>query len=107
MQIARDNGLLRSKSSSDGTSKCTGVVEVVQCMVEEVDKKVQIEPHSIDVLVSEWMGYCLLYESMLSSVLFARDQWLRPGGAMLPDMATIVSFYTFFSFLVHSNLSRG
>lgn len=58
-------------------------------MVEELDKS--IEYHSIDVLLSEWMGYCLLYESMLSSVLFARDHWLKPGGAILPDTATIVS----------------
>ena len=95
MQIAKNNGLLRSKSPTDGTGQCTGVVEVVQSMVEELDKKVHIEPHSIDVLVSEWMGYCLLYESMLSSVLFARDRWLKPGGAILPDTATIVSFHRF------------
>ena len=24
----------------------------------------------------EWMGYCLLYESMLDTVLYARDKWL-------------------------------
>lgn len=58
-------------------------------MVEELDKT--IESCSIDVLLSEWMGYCLLYESMLSSVLFARDHWLKPGGAILPDTASIVS----------------
>jgi len=27
-------------------------------------------------LCSEWMGYALLYESMLNSVLFARDKWM-------------------------------
>lgn len=59
-------------------------------MVEELDKSIQIQPHSVDVLVSEWMGYCLLYESMLSSVLYARDRWLKPGGAILPDTATMV-----------------
>jgi len=60
-------------------------------MVEEIDKSIQIKPHSVDVLLSEWMGYCLLYETMLSSVLFARDKWLKPGGAILPDTASIVS----------------
>ena len=30
----------------------------------------------VDVIVSEWMGYCLLYESMLPTVLAARDKWL-------------------------------
>lgn len=31
-------------------------------------------------LVSEWMGYFLLYESMLDSVIEARDKYLLPGG---------------------------
>ena len=43
----------------------------------------------MDVLVSEWMGYALLFESMLGSVLYARDRWLRPGGAVLPDVARV------------------
>ena len=43
----------------------------------------------VDVLVSEWMGYALLFESMLGSVLAARDRWLRPGGALLPDLALL------------------
>ena len=33
----------------------------------------------IDVLVSEWMGYFLLFEGMLDSVLFARDKYLAKG----------------------------
>ena len=41
------------------------------------------------MIVSEWMGYALLFETMLDSVLAARDKWLRPGGALLPDLATI------------------
>ncbi|KAE8713842.1 putative protein arginine N-methyltransferase 3 [Hibiscus syriacus] len=88
-QIAKDNGLWRSKTDCESNQNCTGVIEVVHTMVENLDKSIQIQPHSVDVLVSEWMGYCLLYESMLSSVLFARDRWLKPGGAMLPDTATI------------------
>jgi len=43
----------------------------------------------VDVIVSEWMGYALLYESMLDTVLWARDHYLKPGGALLPDTATI------------------
>jgi protein arginine N-methyltransferase 1 len=35
------------------------------------------------------MGYFLLYESMLDSVLWARDRWLRPGGEILPDRAVM------------------
>ncbi|XP_031110661.1 probable protein arginine N-methyltransferase 3 [Ipomoea triloba] len=81
-QIAKENGLLWNNS-------LTGVIEVVQGMVEELDGTRNIQPNSVDVLISEWMGYCLLYESMLSSVLLARDKWLKPGGAILPDTATM------------------
>ncbi|KAB2627347.1 protein arginine N-methyltransferase 3 [Pyrus ussuriensis x Pyrus communis] len=81
--IGKDNGLLRSKSLGDITNHST----------RELDKSILIEfePHSVDVLLSEWIGYCLLYEAMLSSVLYARDRWLKPGGAMLPDATTIVT----------------
>ncbi|KAJ3683886.1 hypothetical protein LUZ60_014113 [Juncus effusus] len=65
------------------------VMTVVQSMVEEIEKHLPIEPQSFDVLVSEWMGYCLLYECMLSSVIYARDKFLKPGGAILPDTASI------------------
>ncbi|KAG2372505.1 protein arginine N-methyltransferase [Vigna angularis] len=88
-QVAKDNGLWWNKTQSgiDGLPK--RVIEVVHGMVEEIDKTVELQPHSVDVLLSEWMGYCLLYESMLGSVLYARDRWLKPGGAILPDTATI------------------
>ncbi|PIN08352.1 Protein arginine N-methyltransferase PRMT1 [Handroanthus impetiginosus] len=87
-QIAKDNSLLRNGISHEG-SKQIGVIEVVQGMVEELDNADHAQPHSVDVLLSEWMGYCLLYESMLISVLYARDKWLKPGGAILPDTATM------------------
>jgi protein arginine N-methyltransferase 3 len=41
--------------------------------------------NQVDVIISEWMGYGLLYESMLDSVLQARDRFLRPGGVIAPS----------------------
>lgn len=35
------------------------------------------------------MGYFLLYESMLPTVLYARDRYLKPGGLLFPDRATM------------------
>ena len=43
----------------------------------------------VDIIISEWMGYFLLYESMLDTVLYARDRYLTPGGKIYPDQATI------------------
>jgi len=35
------------------------------------------------------MGYFLLYESMLDTVIWARDKYLAPGGMMFPDKAQL------------------
>ena len=51
------------------------VVEVIQSSVEDVNL-----PEKVDIIISEWMGYFLLRESMLDSVLVARDKFLKPGG---------------------------
>nr|BAJ12167.1 putative arginine methyltransferase [Coprinopsis cinerea] len=40
-----------------------------------------------DIIISEWMGYFLLYESMLDTVLLARDKYLKKGGLIFPDTA--------------------
>lgn len=51
--------------------------------------QVSLPVGGVDVIVSEWMGYCLLYESMLPSVLWARDRYLAPGGSILPNRCTM------------------
>ncbi|KDR06666.1 protein arginine N-methyltransferase 1 isoform X1 [Zootermopsis nevadensis] len=68
-------------------NQLSDVVTIVKGKVEEVEL-----PHgldSVDIIISEWMGYCLFYESMLDTVLFARDKWLRPDGLLFPDRATL------------------
>ena len=44
----------------------------------------------VDIIISEWMGYCLLYEGMLPSVLYARDHFLEKGGLIFPERAKII-----------------
>jgi len=60
------------------------VVSVIHGRMEDVEL-----PGKVDVIISEWMGFYLLHESMLNSVLDARDRWLAEGGLMLPSHATI------------------
>lgn len=43
----------------------------------------------VDIIVSEWMGFYLLHEGMLDSVIWARDQFLAPDGLMFPASASI------------------
>jgi predicted RNA methylase len=41
----------------------------------------------VDIIVSEWMGYCLFYEAMFDSVIYARDNLLKKHGILIPDRA--------------------
>ncbi|KAF9426283.1 hypothetical protein BGZ94_006727 [Podila epigama] len=47
-------------------------------------------PCKVDIIISEWMGYFLLYEAMLDSVLVARDRFLVPGGILAPSQTRIL-----------------
>lgn len=51
------------------------VIHLVKGKLEEVDLGLA-EGEKVDVIISEWMGYFLLYESMLDTVLLARDKYL-------------------------------
>lgn len=61
------------------------VITVIQGKVEDIELPVK----AVDVIVSEWMGYMLLYESMLDSVLWARDKYLTPTGLMVPSQTRL------------------
>ncbi|OQR89880.1 arginine n-methyltransferase [Thraustotheca clavata] len=71
-KIVQDNGL------SDIITIIRGKVELVKLPVDHVD-----------IIISEWMGYNLLYESMLDTVLYARDKWLAANGLLFPDKSTM------------------
>ncbi|XP_075145442.1 arginine methyltransferase 3 [Haematobia irritans] len=42
-----------------------------------------------DIIISEWMGYFLLFEGMLDSVIYARDNHLKENGILLPNRCTM------------------
>lgn len=60
-------------------------ITLLQGKMEEIE----IPFPKVDIIISEWMGYFLLYESMLDTVLYARDKYLVPNGLIFPDKATI------------------
>ncbi|KAJ2858684.1 hypothetical protein J3B02_000065 [Coemansia erecta] len=43
----------------------------------------------VEAIISEPIGVLLVHERMLESFVYARDKFLRPGGAMLPSAGTI------------------
>jgi type I protein arginine methyltransferase len=60
-------------------------ITIIKGKIEEIELPVE----KVDIIISEWMGYFLLYESMLDCVLYARDKWLAPGGLLFPDRAVL------------------
>ncbi|KAG6428623.1 hypothetical protein SASPL_112876 [Salvia splendens] len=63
----------------------SNVVTILKGKIEEIELPVA----QVDVIISEWMGYFLVYENMLDSVLYARDKWLAKDGIVLPDKASL------------------
>ncbi|KAM3274953.1 hypothetical protein ACQJBY_043752 [Aegilops geniculata] len=67
------------------TNGFSEVITVIKGKVEEIELPIP----KVDVIISEWMGYFLLFENMLDTVLFARDKWLADDGVVLPDKASL------------------
>ena len=72
---------------------CKGIYELAKSIVKanrlddkitlihsEIEKIDELPVKHVDVIVSEWMGFYLLHESMLASVIYARDRWLDEKG---------------------------
>ncbi len=58
----------------------------MNCLAEEAP----LDGISADIIVSEWMGYFLLCERMLPSVLNVRNKCLSPDGILVPGKARIL-----------------
>ncbi|XP_042496104.1 probable protein arginine N-methyltransferase 1.2 isoform X2 [Macadamia integrifolia] len=63
----------------------SNVITVLKGKVEEIVLPVA----QVDIIISEWMGYFLLFENMLDTVLYARNKWLINDGIVLPDRASL------------------
>ncbi|XP_031252363.1 probable protein arginine N-methyltransferase 1.2 [Pistacia vera] len=61
------------------------VITVLKGKIEEIELPVA----KVDIIISEWMGYFLVFENMLNTVLYARDKWLVDDGVVLPDKASL------------------
>lgn len=72
----------RNLVASNGLSD---IIEVIQSSAEDLEL-----PCKVDIIISEWMGYILLRESMVDSLIRARNRWMKPDGAMFPSHATML-----------------
>ncbi|CAL1278341.1 unnamed protein product [Larinioides sclopetarius] len=79
------SGIVEHAENITKENKLDHIITIVKGKVEDVE----IPVDKVDIIISEWMGYCLFYESMLDTVLYARDKWLKPDGMLFPDRATL------------------
>jgi protein arginine N-methyltransferase 1 len=77
---------------SDIVTVIQGAVEDIELPREDFPDHDPNEPleNCVDIIISEWMGYFLLRESMLDSLVRARDKYLKKNvGLMFPSHATM------------------
>lgn len=106
LDVGCGTGILSLFAAKSGAKRvfavdCADIIDYAQKVVEDngfgsiitlikgTVEKIELPVKHVDIIISEWMGYCLLFESMLDSVFFARDKWLKPDGLLFPDKATL------------------
>ena len=77
VKVCRDQVMSKGLSSK---------IEIIHAQAEEVPWLQK----TADVIVSEWIGYFLLFERMLPSVLAIRDTHLKKDGIMIPRRARMM-----------------
>ncbi|XP_027232253.1 protein arginine N-methyltransferase 1 isoform X1 [Penaeus vannamei] len=107
MDVGAGTGILSLFMASAGAKKvyaveASGMAEVIQKVAEDngFGDVIQVfhsrvedislpEDEKVDIIVSEWMGFYLLHESMLNSVIKARNMFLSDEGTVFPSEARI------------------
>ncbi|KAF7458922.1 arginine N-methyltransferase [Cryptosporidium felis] len=83
--------------------------KVVSVYKDELPPKDAV-PFKCDIIISEWMGYCLLYESMLYTILNARDKYLKAengvfSGEIFPSSVRLELSLADYSDVIQGQLS--
>ena len=72
------NKIIKENKYEDKITILNGFVEEITLPVDKVD-----------IIVSEWMGYLLLFEGMFDSVKTAADKFLKKDGMLFPNISNI------------------
>lgn len=80
--FAVDNSAIIDKARENVYNN--GFSDTIICLRGKIEE-IALPVEKVDIIVSEWMGYCLLYEAMLDSVIWARDKYLTQDGLMVPS----------------------
>lgn len=72
---------------AEENARANGLEGVIRCLHGRIEDVTIPEP--VDVIVSVLTGNMLVTEDLLPHLFHARDTYLRPGGAMIPERGTI------------------
>ncbi|XP_003736902.3 protein arginine N-methyltransferase 1 isoform X2 [Drosophila pseudoobscura] len=105
LDVGCGTGILSIFASQAGASRIVGIdnSEIVYTAMDIVRKNnvknvelvkgrledTELPEAKYDIIISEWMGYFLLYESMLDSIIYAREHHLNPNGIILPNRCSL------------------
>ncbi|KAL1919473.1 uncharacterized protein VTP21DRAFT_2166 [Calcarisporiella thermophila] len=77
--------LVKQASTTGKNAFLKDRIEVVNAKIEDPDLPIP----KVDTIISEPIGVLLVHERMLESYVYARDHYLKPGGALFPSKGTI------------------
>ncbi|ALC47737.1 Art3, partial [Drosophila busckii] len=105
LDVGCGTGILSIFASQAGAERVVGIdnSEIVYSAMDIVRKNkianislvkgrledTELPEPKYDIIISEWMGYFLLYEAMLDSIIYARENHLKPNGTILPNRCTL------------------
>merc|ERR1719326_2269239 len=86
--------VIEANGVSDIVTVIQGAVEDIELPIKADDLTTEDSSSSeyqvVDIIICEWMGYFLLRESMLDSLIRARDKFMKPKtGLMFPSHTTM------------------
>lgn len=83
-----------------------GKIEFIKGTVEKLASDDHPKIPKVDVVLSEWMGYFLIFENMISSYMIAIKTFLKPEGIVVPSHATMYLDAAFYDFANNPDLAR-